>query len=742
MGMLLINQSFAKRIIEKYSAFGTYDLEQDSLVFYKGGFAAGLEEPSAYYTKLVLNLLLTLRNYGQSGQHLSMNWNMVNQIVMKTVSGLSLQMEKSLEPILKGSGRQQSQLTLDQLHEAIWELLYDNSSTDRRRQPAAVFNSIRSGRLKRKLAQIREKEMRQEHISEWLISLSERDSAEVLKNILQVVRHSQTLEQKITEYLKEEMQEEKQILLRLAKEEPEQVFLMMKQIFAAAGESHAGEAVVHIFRKYEDRVFLAVESKMERKIMHRQGIRYLAGQMESILESASIRPELAVKARRELSEILNFDFNTTEMMELSEEAVMKLKENPQILGKLGEMIGHLGTGDKERLEQWVRRYEVTPESAIYRTRKTVMEQVITEEISQSEQLQRLQEELLRTAGDETGETTLFGRIITILGSRFTEPGKAKEAEQELFHILRQDFPMEERDFVWRRRENLPDIQWQIQMLQELLQHQEVVTMIRNQVQKSEQENQERLKIWIHKYRQTMIEEVTAKQRRELVLLVRKNMGNEAADKLEAYFSGRERITSKVLEERLMHNTDETIQRIMNSYLSIMRKEDAIAGLEPVGYTHLHLMNRLRESVHEPPAQSAKTIRRNLDMVISLTRRSYLYNQTQNRMIAEAREWVGELAWRGLPTKHTAISEVQHSWGEVKTEFLRNQILQENELDETRKTVKRLNEKVEIQDKVMAELKKKATEPAVQQLNLNHLTKQIMKKMEDELRIEKMRRGLL
>lgn len=726
MGMLLINQSFAKRIIEKYSAFGAYDLEQDSLIFYKGGFAAGLEGPSAYYTKLVLNLLLTLRNYGQSGQHLSMNWNMVNQIVMKTVSGLSLQMEKSLEPILKGSGRQQSQLTLDQLHEAIWELLYDNSSTDRRRQPAAVFNSIRSGRLKRKLAQIREKEMRQEHISEWLISISERDSAEVLKNILQVVRHSQTLEQKITEYLKEEMQEEKQILLRLAKEEPEQVFLMMKQIVAAAGESHAGEAVVHIFRKYEDRVFRTVESKVERKIMHRQGIRYLAGQMESILESASIRPELAVK----------------EMMELSEEAVMKLKENPQILRKLGEMIEHLGTGDKERLEQWVRRYEVTPESAIYRTRKTVMEQVITEEISQSEQLQRLQEELLRTAGDETGETTLFGRIITILGSRFTEPGKAKEAEQELFHILRQDFPMEERDFVWRRRENLPDIQWQIQMLQELLQHQEVVTMIRNQVQKSEQENQERLKIWIHKYRQTMIEEVTAKQRRELVLLVRKNMGNEAADKLEAYFSGRERITSKVLEERLMHNTDETIQRIMNSYLSIMRKEDAIAGLEPVGYTHLHLMNRLRESVHEPPAQSAKTIRRNLDMVISLTRRSYLYNQTQNRMIAEAREWVGELAWRGLPTKHTAISEVQHSWGEVKTEFLRNQILQGNELDETRKTVKRLNEKVEIQDKVMAELKKKATEPAVQQLNLNHLTKQIMKKMEDELRIEKMRRGLL
>jgi len=645
-------------------------------------------------------------------------------------------MEKSLEPILKGSGRRQSQLTLDQLHEAIGELLYDNSSTDRRRQPAAVFNSIRSGRLKRKLAQIREKEMRQEHISEWLISISERDSAEVLKNILQVVRHSQTLEQKITEYLKEEMREEKQILLRLAKEEPEQVFQMMKQIFAAAGESHAGEAVVHIFRKYEDRVFLTVESRAERKIMHRQGIRYLAGQMESILESVSIRPELAVKARRELSEILNFDFNTTETMELSEEAVMKLKENPQILRKLSEMIGHLGTGDKERLEQWVRRYEVAPESAIYRT------QFITEEISQSEQLRRLQEELLRTAGDETGETTLFGRIITILGSRFTEPGKAKEAEQELFHILRQDFPMEERDFVWRRRENLPDIQWQIQMLQELLHHQEVVTMIRNQVQKSEQENQERLKIWINKYRQTMIEEVTAKQRRELVLLVRKNMGNEAADTLAAYFSGRERITSKVLEERLMHNTDETIQRIMNSYLSIMRKEDAIAGLEPVGYTHLHLMNRLRESVHEPPAQSAKTIRRNLDMVISLTRRSYLYNQTQSRMIAEAREWVGELAWRGLPTKHTAISEVRHSWGEVKTEFLRNQILQGNELDETRKTVKRLNEKVEIQDKVMAELKKKATEPAVQQLNLNHLTKQIMKKMEDELRIEKMRRGLL
>lgn len=65
------------------------------------------------------------------------------------------------------------------------------------------------------------------------------------------------------------------------------------------------------------------------------------------------------------------------------------------------------------------------------------------------------------------------------------------------------------------------------------------------------------------------------------------------------------------------------------------------------------------------------------------------------------------------------------------------------MEETKKMVRVLKEKIEVQEKVMTELKRNTGQNKIPaQVNINQLTKQVMKKMEEELRVEKMRRGLL
>ena len=86
---------------------------------------------------------------------------------------------------------------------------------------------------------------------------------------------------------------------------------------------------------------------------------------------------------------------------------------------------------------------------------------------------------------------------------------------------------------------------------------------------------------------------------------------------------------------------------------------------------------------------------------------------------------------------------KHQWDEVETRFFRRQRFQETQLDETRKKVTVLKEKKELQEKALAELKNHVNQnPDPVSINVSQLTRQVMKKMEEELRVEKMRRGLL
>ncbi len=92
----------------------------------------------------------------------------------------------------------------------------------------------------------------------------------------------------------------------------------------------------------------------------------------------------------------------------------------------------------------------------------------------------------------------------------------------------------------------------------------------------------------------------------------------------------------------------------------------------------------------------------------------------------------------------APSAGRYQLEEARTEFLRRQRHTETEMEETRTVVKRLNEKLEIQQKLMAELQKKTSgpQPIPPQISVSQLTRQVMKRMEEELRTEKMRRGIL
>ncbi|PKB55160.1 hypothetical protein CRH03_09210 [Clostridium sp. HMb25] len=103
MNMLAGNPQFAEQLIRKYSQFESYYFDDTTLVFYKDAVGAGGGASSAYNTELTLKLLLMFQNYKQSGQRLHINWNMINNAVMKTAAGMSRQMEHSIREVISRS---------------------------------------------------------------------------------------------------------------------------------------------------------------------------------------------------------------------------------------------------------------------------------------------------------------------------------------------------------------------------------------------------------------------------------------------------------------------------------------------------------------------------------------------------------------------------------------------------------------------------------------------------------------
>ena len=98
MGMLLVDPFFAERILEKYSFPESYYFDADELVFYKESPAVSGEASSAYNTELTLKLLLMFQNYEQSGQRLSVSWNLLHQTVLRQARQLTV---RAAAPVLE-----------------------------------------------------------------------------------------------------------------------------------------------------------------------------------------------------------------------------------------------------------------------------------------------------------------------------------------------------------------------------------------------------------------------------------------------------------------------------------------------------------------------------------------------------------------------------------------------------------------------------------------------------------------
>ena len=99
MGMLLVDPFFAERILEKYSFPESYYFDADELVFYKESPAVSGEASSAYNTELTLKLLFMFQNYEQSGQRLSVSWNLLHQTVLRQARQLTVRAAPVLEAV-------------------------------------------------------------------------------------------------------------------------------------------------------------------------------------------------------------------------------------------------------------------------------------------------------------------------------------------------------------------------------------------------------------------------------------------------------------------------------------------------------------------------------------------------------------------------------------------------------------------------------------------------------------------
>lgn len=363
------------------------------------------------------------------------------------------------------------------------------------------------------------------------------------------------------------------------------------------------------------------------------------------------------------------------------------------------------------------------------------------------------------------------------------------------------------------------------------------------------------------------------QAREVVAQVRQVFGHEAAGKVEQYVMAREETAGHSVARGAAAAVDETINSVLNSYYRTGKLEDLAVSMGPG--SELYLRNRMRERVHQPSSEGVRSIRRNLDLVMTLIRRYEWQGQREqaalrlrrsigNRAAAKLLRGAGpggragtedsrgfgllnrnpeeifrisagasemaEETWaqdRGavfpgtaeetaaafptaFRTRATAPGRVSGNrdmapgrasgtrdmtsgrvsgnqdmalgrasgtrdmtsgrasgtrnmtpeaafrnpemttaatapvpWEEAQTWFLQKKRVQESQLEETRRQIISLQEKVEIQEKLVAELKRKGNQPPVSgQTEINRVARQVMKKMEDELRLEKMRRGLL
>lgn len=412
--------------------------------------------------------------------------------------------------------------------------------------------------------------------------------------------------------------------------------------------SRVRDLINRVDETHRERLRVWSKSLLEQEQMIEQVMTVIERRFGSPKTSESEKiTETVHKAGKELTEILksvmehnhryhsqNEIWNTSdEIWNTSKDAVTVLRENSQPAALFWELISRAEGTQREQLKEWTAAWGHTEESR-----------------------------------------PLASRVTTIMESRFSEPGLAKQAEKELFDILLHDLSIEESQLVLKKEggkeKGREETRSEYEKMRLFLSSRENVELMRRRIEGVSAPRLARLREWVNRYQnviseqkeKTRLEETRKlisesrtetvlrllqsenrleREKKELVTQVKRTLGEDAAHQLEHYFNRKNQVTGQELTGQTEKRTEETVKNIINAYVGITRKEDTLTRLNPGSYVHLE--NRMRADVHEPVSKTVGQTRRNLEILTSMMRRDYDFNREQSRFFTVLTERIGETA---------------------------------------------------------------------------------------------------
>lgn len=412
--------------------------------------------------------------------------------------------------------------------------------------------------------------------------------------------------------------------------------------------SRVRDLINRVDETHRERLRVWSKSLLEQEQMIEQVMTVIERRFGSPKTSESEKiTETVHKAGKELTEILksvmehnhryhsqNEIWNTSdEIWNTSKDAVTVLRENSQPAALFWELISRAEGTQREQLKEWTAAWGHTEESR-----------------------------------------PLASRVTTIMESRFSEPGLAKQAEKELFDILLHDLSIEESQLVLKKEggkeKGREETRSEYEKMRLFLSSRENVELMRRRIEGVSAPRLVRLREWVNRYQnviseqkeKTRLEETRKlisesrtetvlrllqsenrleREKKELVTQVKRTLGEDAAHQLEHYFNRKNQVTGQELTGQTEKRTEETVKNIINAYVGITRKEDTLTRLNPGSYVHLE--NRMRADVHEPVSKTVGQTRRNLEILTSMMRRDYDFNREQSRFFTVLTERIGETA---------------------------------------------------------------------------------------------------
>lgn len=245
-----------------------------------------------------------------------------------------------------------------------------------------------------------------------------------------------------------------------------------------------------------------------------------------------------------------------------------------------------------------------------------------------------------------------------------------------------------------------------------------------------------------------------RQKKEVEQSVSQHMKNrqmresETLRRLERYVTRRNLITGQALSAQI----DIWKSEILYTYLSILEKEQTLSVLRPQGMVQME--NLVREHVSKPSAKNMEKQQRTLYRTARYLMRDYSRITEKNRFMQTYRksvekktadEFYAELIFRREHTKsgkeYTDSGGQNRMGGERRAQILRTQSYQE-ELGSTKRMVGMLEEQMKLQETILTELRQKiAANVNVPETNIKKITGEVMRQMEREMHLERLRRGL-